>query len=70
MAHSTHDTLINRFLDARGLLLETRSVLAGFAEGQGGEIATDPRALSDLYREVDSYLASVGASRTDAGARS
>jgi hypothetical protein len=60
MSHSSHDSLINRFLDARGLLQDTRSALAGFADGDR-EPAPDTESLRTLYREIDAYLASLGA---------
>jgi hypothetical protein len=52
--HSTHDTLINRFLDARWLLHETRAKLAELVQTHGA--GSDAETLRDLYREIDEYL--------------
>ena len=52
--YSTHDTLINRFLDARWLLQETRSKLAELVRTPG--VCPDSETLRDLYREIDEYL--------------
>ena len=52
--HSTHDTLINRFLDARWLLHETRAKLAELVEAPGA--GPDAETLRDLYQEIDEYL--------------
>lgn len=52
--HSKHDTLINRFLDARWLLHETRARLAELVSTPGA--SPDAERLRDLYREIDEYL--------------
>lgn len=52
--HSTHDTLINRFLDARWLLREARSKLAELVGASA--VCPDLETLRELYREIDEYL--------------
>jgi hypothetical protein len=66
MSHSTHDTLINQFLDARWLLQETRSALACIAEDHSAGIGVDAGTLRDLHREIDAYLTTIGGSRPEA----
>lgn len=52
--HSTHDTLINRFLDARWLLQQARSKLAELVGAAA--VCPDLETLRELYREIDEYL--------------
>jgi hypothetical protein len=54
--HSTYDTLINRYLDARWLLEEARSKLAELLGAAA--VCPDPDTLRELYREIDEYLGS------------
>jgi hypothetical protein len=52
--HLTHDTLINRFLDARWLLHETGAELTELVQTPGA--SPDAETLRDLYQEIDEYL--------------
>jgi hypothetical protein len=63
--HSTFDTLINRFLDARSLLQETRWKLGELVQGTGIKDCPDSETITELCREIDEYLANVGAGQVE-----
>ena len=65
--YSTLDTLINRFLDARLLLQETRSKLGELVQDPGVRDRADSEVIAQLCREIDEYLANVGAAQAENG---